>query len=115
MLDEPTAGLDPIGQEEIMNLVKKMNEEGKTIIFVTHDMDLVMKYSSRVIVMKDAKVVFDDSPSSLFLKENDEFSIEVPLIYKYAQELNKLGYHIDIKNIKNVDDIVKEIVKEKKK
>ena len=114
VLDEPTAGLDPIGQEEIMSLAKKLHDEGKTIIFVTHDMDLVMKYADRAIVMDDGRIVFDDTPAVLFSENRENFSIEIPLIYRYIGELNKKGYKIDIKNIKSVDDLVLAI-KERKK
>ena len=115
VLDEPTAGLDPIGQEEIMKLLVKMNNDGKTIILVTHDMDLVLKYTSRAIVLKEGEVVFDDTPMKLFSSNREDFSIEIPLIYKYAKELNEAGYHINIESIKCVDDLVNEIVKEKKR
>ena len=114
VLDEPTAGLDPIGQEEIMSLAKKLHDEGKTIIFVTHDMDLVMKYADRAIVMDDGRIVFDDTPAVLFSENRENFSIEIPLIYRYIGELNKKGYKIDIRNIKSVDDLVLAI-KERKK
>ena len=114
VLDEPTAGLDPIGQEEIMSLAKKLHDEGKTIIFVTHDMDLVMKYADRAIVMDDGRIVFDDTPAVLFSENRENFSIEIPLIYRYIGELNKKGYKIDIKNIKSVDDLVLAIKKRKK-
>ena len=115
VLDEPTAGLDPIGQEEIMNLLVKMNQEGKTIILVTHDMDLVLKYTTRAIVLKEGKVVFDDTPIELFKEDREEFSIEIPLMFKYVKLLNERGYHIKIDNIKCVDDLVNEIIKEKKR
>ena len=114
VLDEPTAGLDPIGQEEIMSLAKKLHDEGKTMIFVTHDMDLVMKYADRAIVMDDGRIVFDDTPAVLFSENRENFSIEIPLIYRYIGELNKKGYKIDIKNIKSVDDLVLAIKKRKK-
>ena len=113
VLDEPTAGLDPVGQDEIMSLTKKMHEEGKTIIIVTHDMDLVMKYANRAIVMKDGKIVFDGTPSALFSENREDFSIEIPLLYQYVQELNRNGYKIDINNIKSVDDLVLALKKEK--
>ena len=115
VLDEPTAGLDPIGQEEIMNLLVKMNQEGKTIILVTHDMDLVLKYTTRAIVLKEGKVVFDDTPIELFKEDREDFSIEIPLMFKYVKLLNERGYHIKIDNIKCVDDLVNEIIKEKKR
>ena len=113
VLDEPTAGLDPVGQDEIMSLTKKMHEEGKTIIIVTHDMDLVMKYANRAIVMNDGKIVFDCTPSALFSENREDFSIEIPLLYQYVQELNRNGYKIDINNIKSVDDLVLALKKEK--
>lgn len=115
VLDEPTAGLDPIGQEEIMNLLAKMNNEGKTIILVTHDMDLVLKYTSRAIVLKDGKVVFDNTPMELFKEDREEFSIEIPTMFKYVKLLNEWGYHIKNEEIRSVDDIVKAILKEKKR
>lgn len=115
VLDEPTAGLDPIGQEEIMNLLVKMNNEGKTIILVTHDMDLVLKYTSRAIVLKDGKVVFDNTPMELFKEDREEFSIEIPMMFKYVKLLNERGYHIKNEEIRSVDDIVKAILKEKKR
>ena len=115
VLDEPTAGLDPVGQEEIMNLIVKMNKEGKTIILVTHDMDLVLKYSNRAIVLKDGKIAFDGTPLELFSSDRDDLSIETPLMYKYIQELNNHGYHIDINSISSVDDLAKMIAREKKK
>ena len=115
VLDEPTAGLDPVGQEEIMNLIVKMNKEGKMIILVTHDMDLVLKYSNRAIVLKDGKIAFDGTPLELFSSDRDDLSIETPLMYKYIQELNNHGYHIDINSISSVDDLAKMIAREKKK
>ena len=57
VLDEPTAGLDANGKKEIMDIVKKLNEEGKTIIVVTHDMDLVLNYASKVIVFSNSLLV----------------------------------------------------------
>ena len=114
VLDEPTAGLDPVGQEEIMNLIVNLNKEGKTIILVTHDMDLVLKYTNRAIVLKDGKVAFDGSPIELFSEDRDDLSIGTPLMYKYIKELNDHGYHIDVNKIKSVDDLAKAIAREKK-
>ena len=114
VLDEPTAGLDPVGQEEIMNLIVNLNKEGKTIILVTHDMDLVLKYTNRAIVLKDGKVAFDGSPIELFSEDRDDLSIETPLMYKYIKELNNHRYNIDVNKIKSVDDLAKAIAREKK-
>ena len=66
VLDEPTAGLDPSSKIEIMNLIKKLNNEGKTIILVTHDMDVVMNYAKKVVVLNDAKLIKVTTPDKLF-------------------------------------------------
>ena len=62
VLDEPTAGLDPKGVSDLMSLVTKMHKEGKTIIIVTHDMDVVMNYCEKVFVLKKGQLAFS-SPS----------------------------------------------------
>ena len=72
VLDEPTAGLDPTGTKEIMNLFKTINEEGKTVIFVTHDMSLVLEYATNVIVMKDKEIVKEATPAELFVENQEE-------------------------------------------
>ena len=59
VLDEPTAGLDPLGSKIILSLIEKFNKEGKTIILVTHDMNIVLNYSDHVIVMNDGRVAFE--------------------------------------------------------
>lgn len=60
VLDEPTRGLDPKGRNEFMDMFKKIHEEeNKTIVLITHDMDIVSEYAKRIIVMKDGYVVFD--------------------------------------------------------
>ena len=82
VLDEPTAGLDPQGSQVVLDLISKLHNEGKTIILVTHDMDLVLKYTSRAIVLKEGKVVFDNTPMELFKEDREEFSIEIPMMFK---------------------------------
>ena len=109
VLDEPTAGLDPLGQKEIMNLVKEFNKEGKTIILVTHDMDLVAEYADIVYVMKDAKVVFTGTPAELFSKNREDLSIEIPRLYQMVEILKEKGFDIDSSTIRSVDDLVRQI------
>ena len=114
VLDEPTAGLDPVGQEEIINLLLKLKEEGKTIILVTHDMELVERYADQVIVFNEGEVSFDGTPSELFSEDRSELKIEVPLLYQFAKELNSRGYHFDMNEIRSIDDLVR-MIKEQKK
>ena len=56
VLDEPTAGLDPSGIKEMMDLFKKIHEMGKTVVLVTHDMNHVLEYCDNVVVMNDGQV-----------------------------------------------------------
>ena len=109
VLDEPTAGLDPQGSDEIMNLVKTMNDNGTTIILVTHDMDLVMKYAKQVFVLHEGKLVFDGTPNHLFSHVDENMSIEIPPVYLLANKLKEKGMPLDIEKIKCTDDLVKQI------
>ncbi len=115
ILDEPTAGLDPKGQEEIMNLLVKMNQEGKTIILVTHDMDLVLRYTNHVFVLKDKELVFSGTPIELFSHNREDLSIEIPPLFTFARKLKNRGLDINISDIRNVDDLFEQIQKEKKR
>lgn len=113
VLDEPTAGLDPKGVNEIMSLVEKMHENGKTIILVTHDMDIVMRYAQKVFVMKKGKMVFEGNPYQLFAQDNEELSVEVPALYELARKLKQKGVKLDIEKIKNVDDFIGQYMENK--
>ena len=70
VLDEPTRGLDPQGRREMMDLFKEIHEKtNKTIILITHDMDLVSEYAKRVIVLSDGLITFDGTKEELFEKK----------------------------------------------
>ena len=98
ILDEPTAGLDPQGSREMMNLFKEIHQRGTTILMITHDMDNVIRYGTDVIVLSKGKVIKEVKPYQLFLDEKifSELSIEEPLVIKMAKELNKRGNKIDL-------------------
>lgn len=114
VLDEPTAGLDPQGAEDIMNLVKKMNDEGTTIILVTHDMELVMRYASKAFVLHGGKLVFEGTPAKLFSHVDEQMSIEIPPVFLLAKKLKEKGMDLDIEKIRTTDDLVKQIVEWRK-
>ncbi len=111
VLDEPTAGLDPEGAEEIMNLFKKIHEKGATIVLVTHDMNLVYSYCEKVIVMESGCVVKITDPISLFSEDLETYSLESPLLYRLILDLNKKGAGLDIKGISSLDDLAEAIAK----
>lgn len=109
VLDEPTAGLDAKGSEDVMNLVQNMHKEGKTIILVTHDMDLVMKYCQIVYVLKDGKLDYQGPVEKLFDTIEEDSAIEIPPLYKLAKLLKERGAPISIGDIKCVDDLVNQV------
>ncbi|MPM68464.1 Energy-coupling factor transporter ATP-binding protein EcfA2 [bioreactor metagenome] len=109
VLDEPTAGLDPRGSVEIMNLVDKMHQNGTTIILVTHDMDLVMKYAEKVFVVKDGRIISSGEPQNVFGELDENSGIEVPKVFSLAQKLKSRGVNLDICKIRNIDDLIQQI------
>ncbi len=109
VLDEPTAGLDPIGSSEILSLFKKINEEGKTIILVTHDMNIVFKHASDVIVMDDGKVLKVSKPKELFSEDVEKYSLETPQLAKVVHKLVDKGYKLDLNKIHDLDSLVEEL------
>lgn len=115
VLDEPTAGLDLKGTIDIMNLVKKMHEDGKTIILVTHDMDIVNKYAEQVIVLSNGNIVFNGKPYELFEKYDEKMGIEIPALYRLGLALKNKGMDIDLSKIKTNDDLINQIAKWKKR
>ena len=107
VLDEPTAGLDPRGKSEIMNLVKDISKQGKTVILVTHDMDVVLDYVSKVIVLNDGKLVKETTPYELFNNlENKEYSLEIPTLYKFKNLLKEQGFKGKLDDITSFDDLI---------
>ena len=114
VLDEPTAGLDPRGATEILQLFKKLNEEGTTIILVTHDINIVYEFADDVIVMNEGKIELHCSPEELFKEDVEKYSLETPLIQKTVNALIEKGMKINPANIKNVHDLALEIARAKK-
>ena len=114
VLDEPTVGLDPRGVKEMMSLFKNLHDQGTTLIVVTHDMNLVYGYATDVIVMDQGKIVYQGNPHDLFDQNVDCYSLETPLITKLIQSLENKGYKFDLEKISSLDDVVKEIAKQRR-
>ena len=115
VLDEPTAGLDVHGANDVMNLVSQMHKDGKTIIMVTHDMELVMRYCDLVFVLKDGKIEYQGSTEKLFELVDASSAIEVPPLFQLAKKLKEKGAPIDITKIRNIDDLISQIKAWRKK
>ena len=109
ILDEPTAGLDAAGAKYVMDIVENMHKEGKTIILVTHDMDLVMRYCNLVYVLKDGQLAYEGPVNTLFDVVDETSAIEIPPLYQLAKKLKARGAPIKIEDIKNTDDLVNQI------
>ncbi|HBF68071.1 MAG TPA: energy-coupling factor transporter ATPase [Firmicutes bacterium] len=109
VLDEPTAGLDPSGTKEILNLFKKINESGITVVLVTHDMDVVFEYANNVIVMNDGKVMEITTPDKLFFDDVEKYSLEMPLLAQCVKELVNKGYKLDLTKIRDLPSLINQI------
>lgn len=98
ILDEPTAGLDPKGRDEILNLLKSLNEkEGLTIVIVSHSMEDMGKFANRLLVMSKGKLIFDDTPRKVFrqYKELEEIGLAAPKSVYIFDELKQKGLSCD--------------------
>ena len=97
ILDEPTAGLDPKGREDILDQIKKLHDEYKmTIILVSHSMEDVAKLAKRIIVMNHGKVALQGEPKNVF-KEIDtleEIGLGVPQVTYLMRELKRRGFNV---------------------
>ena len=99
ILDEPTAGLDPKGRDEILDLISQMHKElGITIILVSHSMEDVAKYVDRIIVMNQGSVMFDGVPKEVFhhYKELEEIGLAAPQVTYLMHELRKKGLPVSL-------------------
>ena len=93
VLDEPTAGLDPLGRKELMNLFKKLHQSGMTIVLVTHLMDDVAEYANQVYVMEKGRLVKGGKPSDVFqdVVLMEEVQLGVPKITAFCKRLADRG------------------------
>ena len=93
VLDEPTAGLDPLGRKELMNLFKKLHQSGMTIVLVTHLMDDVAEYANQVYVMEKGRLVKGGKPSDVFqdVVFMKEVQLGVPKITAFCKRLADRG------------------------
>ncbi len=99
VLDEPTSGLDPAGKKQLMELFTSIQKDtGKTIIVITHDMDLVYEFASRVIVLNGGELVFDGTPEKLFHRDDlNKYCLDYPETIQVLQAVKtRFGKDINI-------------------
>ena len=107
VLDEPTAGLDPQGATEMMELFQSLNRQGITVLVVTHDMNQVLHYCDHAVVMSEGKIVKKGTVAEIFAEPAylNELSIQLPTMTQFIYELNQKGFQIDM-SINQLDDLI---------
>lgn len=113
ILDEPTAGLDPKGRDEILEQIAKLKKEtGITVILVSHSMDDVAKYVDRIIVMNKGNVMFDDVPKEVFKHYNEleEIGLAAPQVTYIMKKLREGGYNVS-DDVTTIDEAKEEIIR----
>ena len=98
VLDEPTAGLDPKGRDEILDQIAALHKEtGITVILVSHSMEDVAKYVERIIVMNKGSVLYDDTPKEVFrhYRELEQVGLAAPQVTYIMQALREQGIPVD--------------------
>lgn len=113
VLDEPTAGLDPKGRDEILDQVSRLKQEtGITVILVSHSMDDVAKYVDRIIVMNQGRVMYDDEPREVFqhYRALEEVGLSAPQITYIMKDLQEHGYDVrgDVMTVEEARDAIKD-------
>ena len=117
IMDEPTAGLDPKGRQEILSLIQKLHQEmGITVILVSHSMEDVAEYVERIIVMNKGKILLDDVPKEVFrhYKELEKVSLAAPQVVYIMEKCRENGLPVaeDIITIAGAKEEILRILKE---
>ena len=113
VLDEPTAGLDPKGRDEILSQVKKLQEEsGITVVLVSHSMEDVANFVNRLIVMKKGQIMYDDDPKTVFAhyKELEKIGLAAPQVTYIVNRLREEGFNIE-HDATTIDEAAADILK----
>ena len=110
ILDEPTAGLDPVGRSEILgNIQSYRKAKNATIMMVSHSMEDVARLTDRLLVMNGSKLAMDAPPAQVFThaEELTQMGLNIPQVTQVFLELKKLG--LDVKNVYTIDQAAAEI------
>lgn len=113
ILDEPTAGLDPKGREEILEQIVKLKEESNiTVILVSHSMDDVAEYVERILVMNKGRIMYDDVPREVFkhYKELEEIGLAAPQVTYIMHKLEDAGLDVD-ENATTIEEAADELAR----
>ncbi len=116
VLDEPCAGLDPKSSKDMMDLFLDLYNKGTSIVMVSHDMDIILKYCTNCLVLQHGKLIGDYKPTELFYdsKTLEEVGINPPLLINYVNLAIKKEYKIDKEKVKDIPSFIKELLEVKK-
>ena len=120
ILDEPTAGLDPKGRDEILDQVALLQKERKiTVILVSHSMEDVARYVDRIIVVNDGKILFNDTPKQVFqhYKELESVGLAAPQVTYVVKALKEKGWDIDtaVTTVEEAKEAILQAIEKRKK
>ncbi len=113
ILDEPTAGLDPKGRDDILDMINNMHKStGNTVVLVSHSMEDIARLVDRIIVMNKGKVAYDDTPKEVYknYKELEQMGLRAPQITYLMHDLKNLGYDVST-DATTVDEASAEILR----
>ncbi|MFT3985765.1 MAG: ATP-binding cassette domain-containing protein, partial [Lachnospiraceae bacterium] len=113
ILDEPTAGLDPKGREDILKQIARLREEtGITVVLVSHSMEDVAEYVGRIIVMNQGRIAYDDVPREIFshYRELEEIGLAAPQVTNILHRLHEKGVPVRTGAI-TIEEAKKEILR----
>ena len=113
ILDEPTAGLDPKGRDEILDQIKKMHDESNmTVVLVSHSMEDVANYVNRIVVMNKGRVFLDGQPEKVFshYKELEEIGLAAPQVTYIMNQLQREGFDCKT-NVTTIQEAADEIAR----
>ncbi|MBO5114563.1 MAG: energy-coupling factor transporter ATPase [Peptococcaceae bacterium] len=96
ILDEPTAGLDPKGREEFLELIADLHQQGLTVVMVSHSMDDIARYAQRMIVLEHGEIRLEGTPQAVFAQSEllDQIGLGVPTLTRLLIELQKQGWDV---------------------
>ena len=113
ILDEPTAGLDPKGRDELFDLIRELHENMKmTVLLVSHSMEDVANYVDRIIVLNHGSLMLDGTPAEVFshVEELERVSLAVPQVTYLMKDLKKAGLDVNT-SVTTIEEAKKEIMK----
>lgn len=115
ILDEPTAGLDPQGVDEVLNILNKLNEEGMTIVISSHDIEMVNSFAEKIFVLNEGEIIDSGDTHQIFSNKEllKQAHLKAPITTEILYALKEKGYSVDTTKI-TLNEIISEIENMKK-